>query len=64
MKLVHEYNSIHKAATTIQKIFRGRRVAALIPSFKESARLHQLGKTAEIIQKRYWEYVRGRGRVG
>eukprot|EP00750_Incisomonas_marina_P011110 INCI16342.3.p1 GENE.INCI16342.3~~INCI16342.3.p1 ORF type:complete len:1979 (+),score=405.36 INCI16342.3:58-5937(+) len=56
LKLVREYNAIHNAATLIQKIFRGRRVAALVPSFKESAKQHYLGKMATILQRRYWEY--------
>ena len=52
LKLVREYNAIHNAATLIQKIFRGRRVAALVPSFKESAKQHYLGKMATILQRR------------
>ena len=56
LKLVKRYNRLHNAAILIQKVFRGKRVAGLIPAIRHAWWLRQLGKKATLIQSRYLDY--------
>ena len=56
LALVKRYNRLHNAAILIQKVFRGKRVAGLIPGIRHAWWLRQLAKKATLIQSRYLDY--------